>query len=261
MREVWKTHKVSCFDSSRCSADYTDAQALKYGVDSNVYRVRVLGEFPKQDDDTVISLAQVEDASVRAIEAEGKVVWGLDVARFGNDRTALCRRRGNVVTHKVLTWRNKDTMQVAGIIGRMFEELDSFEQPSTIVVDVIGIGSGVVDRMAELGLPVIGINVSESPAIGEKFSRLRDELWWRAREWFEQMNCALPDDETLMGELATVRYGIKSDGKIKVESKDEMKKRGLPSPDVADAFVLTFAEVGRGRQKVRRTRQASWRVT
>ena len=110
-------------------------------------------------------------------------------------------------------------------------------------------------------LPVIGINVSESPAIGEKFSRLRDELWWRAREWFEAMNCALPDDETLMGELATVRYGIKSDGKIKVESKDEMKKRGLPSPDVADAFVLTFAEVGRGRQKVRRTRQASWRVT
>ena len=63
-------------------------------------------------------------------------------------------------------------------------------------------------------LPVIGINVSESPAIGEKFSRLRDELWWRAREWFEAMNCALPDDEM----------------------------RGLPSPDVADAFVLTFAD-------------------
>ena len=59
--------------------------------------------------------------------------------------------------------------------------------------------------------------------------------------------------------MATVRYGIKSDGKIKVESKAEMKKRGLPSPDVDDAFVLTFAEVG--RQKVRRTRQASWRVT
>ena len=81
-------------------------------MDSNVYRVRVLGEFPKQDDDTVISLAQVEDASVRAIEPEGKVVWGLDVARFGNDRTALCRRRGNVVTHKVLTWRNKDIIQI-----------------------------------------------------------------------------------------------------------------------------------------------------
>ena len=79
------------------------------------------------------------------------------------------------------------------------------------------------------------------------------------------MNCALPDDETLMGELATVRYGIKSDGKIKldikVESKDEMKKCGLPLPEVADVFVLTFAELGRGRQKVRRTRQASWRVT
>ena len=100
-------------------------------------------------------------------------------SRFGNNRTALCRRPGNVVTQNVLTWRNKDTMQVAGVIGRMFDELDSFEQPSKIVVDVIGIGPGVVDRMAELGLPVMGINVSESPAIGEKFSRLRDELCWR----------------------------------------------------------------------------------
>jgi hypothetical protein len=261
MREVWKTHKVSCMESTRCSPDYMEAQALKYGVDSNVYRVRVLGEFPRQDDDTVISLAQVEDASTRVIEPEGRIIWGLDVARFGNDRTALCRRQGNVVTHKVMTWRNKDTMQVAGIIARMFDDLPSHEQPSTIVVDVIGIGSGVVDRMGELGLPVIGINVSESPAIGEKFSRLRDELWWKGREWFEEMNCRLPDDETLMGELATVRYAIKSDGKIKVESKDEMKKRGLPSPDVADAFILTFAEVGRGKQKVRRNRQSSWRVT
>ncbi len=261
MREVWKTHKVSCMESTRCSPDYMEAQALKYGVDSNVYRVRVLGEFPRQDDDTVISLAQVEDASTREIEPDGRIIWGLDVARFGNDRTALCRRQGNVVTHKVMTWRNKDTMQVAGIIARMYDDLPTHEQPQTIVVDVIGIGSGVVDRMQELGLPVIGINVSESPAIGEKFSRLRDELWWKGREWFEEMNCRLPDDETLMGELATVRYAIKSDGKIKVESKDEMKKRGLPSPDVADAFILTFAEVGRGRQKVKRTRQSSWRVT
>ena len=82
----------------------------------------------------------------------------------------------------------------------------------------------------------------------------------RNEYWREVVAPRVPVAE-LMGELATVRYGIKSDGKIKVESKDEMKKRGLPSPDVVDAFVLTFAEVGRGRQKVRRTRQASWRVT
>jgi hypothetical protein len=153
-------------------------------------------------------------------------------------------------------------MQIAGKIARMYDDLDAKDQPATIIVDVIGIGSGVVDRMQELGLPVIGINVAESPAIGEKFSRLRDELWWKGREWFEEMNCKLPeDDETLMGELATVRYAIKSDGKIKVESKDEMKRRGFPSPDVADSFILTFAEVGRGRQKVKRSRKTSWRVT
>jgi len=261
MREQWKTHRVSCFDSSRCSPDYIESQALKYGADSNVYRVRVLGDFPKQDDDTVISLSAVEDASRRDIEPDGAIVWGLDVARFGNDRTALCQRHGNVVTHKVKTWRSLDTMQISGKIARMYEDLDARERPSVIVVDVIGIGSGVVDRMQELGLPVIGINVAESPAIGDKFSRLRDELWWKGREWFEAMDCKLPDDDTLMGELATVRYAIKSDGKIKVESKDEMKRRGLPSPDVADAFILTFAEVGRNRNKPRRQRSSSWRVT
>ena len=182
---------------------------------------------------------------MRAIEPEGKVVWGLDVARFGNDRTALCRRRGNVVTHKVLTWRNKDTMQVAGIIGRMFDELDSFEQPSTIVVDVIGIGSGVVDRMAELGLPVIGINVSESPAIGEKFSRLRDELWWRAREWFEAMNCALPDDETLMGELATVRQHPWS------STRSNRPLTGSSAQSVAPGWTTRYC---RGRRTTRHSR-------
>jgi hypothetical protein len=117
--------------------------------------------------------------------------------------------------------------------------------------------------MYELELPVVGINVSESAALGEKFMRLRDELWWRAREWFEKRDCKIPDDEALIGELASVRYAIQSNGKIKVESKDDMKKRGLPSPDVADAFVLTFADVARVRRnKIKRSkRTGSWRVT
>jgi phage terminase large subunit len=113
------------------------------------------------------------------------------------------------------------------------------------VVDVIGIGAGVVDRLRELGLPIRGVNVSESPAVQDKYMRLRDELWWRARAWFEARDSQLPKGcDMLVGELASPRYVIASNGKIKVESKDEMKKRAIRSPDEGDAFCLTFASQG-----------------
>jgi hypothetical protein len=98
-----------------------------------------------------------------------------------------------------------------------------------------------VDRLRELGLPARGINVSESPAMGGTYRNLKAELWYRARAWLEARDCKMPKDEVLIAELATVRYNFTSNGKIAIEGKDEIKRRGLPSPDKADAFVLTFA--------------------
>ncbi len=109
---------------------------------------------------------------------------------------------------------------------------------------MIGLGAGVVDRLAEMGLPVNGINVSESPAIKEQFSRLRDELWFAGREWFESLAVKIPNDEELIGELTTPKYRVISTGKRQVESKDDMKKRSVDSPDRADAFLLTLASAG-----------------
>ena len=115
-------------------------------------------------------------------------------------------------------------------------------RPDEICVDAIGIGAGLADRLNELGLPTRSVNVAESSAMGDRFVRLRDELWWSAREWLEQRDCVLPDQEQLINELALPRYSYTSAGKIKVESKDDSKKRyGGKSPDLADAFVLTFA--------------------
>ena len=110
-----------------------------------------------------------------------------------------------------------------------------------MLIDSIGLGSGVVDRLVELGLPARGINVAESPALRQKYMKLRDELWFRAREWLEARDCKMADDEQLVNELSTLRFSITSNGKFKAESKDQMKKRGFKSPDLADAFVLTFA--------------------
>jgi len=110
----------------------------------------------------------------------------------------------------------------------------------SIVLDWV---AGVVDRLAELGLPARGINVGEAPSIdGKTYMRLRDELWFRARAWFEQRDCRLPENcQELVAELSVPGYHYTSAGRIQVESKDSMKKRGLRSPDLADAFCLTLA--------------------
>jgi len=108
-------------------------------------------------------------------------------------------------------------------------------------VDSIGLGSGVVDRLMEMGLPARGVNVAERPAVEHLYNRLRDELWFNARDWFDTMSVSMPRDEDLIDELANVKFAYTSLGKLQAESKEDMKKRGLKSPDLADAFCLTFA--------------------
>ena len=108
-------------------------------------------------------------------------------------------------------------------------------------IDSIGIGAGCADRLRELGLPVRGINVSEAPSLKGQYRNLRAELWFKAKEWLETRAVRLPNDELLMAELTAVRFKYSSAGKQQIESKEEIKRRGLPSPDRADAFVLTFA--------------------
>jgi len=242
MRDRWHTLKVSCSDSTQVSTDYPDEIAAQFGIDSNVYRVRVLGEFPNEDENSIIALHLCEAAKVREVDPSDafRPVWGVDVARFGGDRTALAKRRGNTQLEPVKSWHGKDTMQTAGLIIAEYEATPEEDRPSEILVDVIGIGAGVVDRLHEQSIPVRGINVAESPAVGERFLRLRDELWFKVRESLEARDCKLADDDALIAELTGVRYDITSAGKIKVESKDEMKKRGLRSCDLADAWCLTF---------------------
>jgi len=246
MRARWRTFRVSCKDSTRVAPGYADEIADQYGPDSNVYRVRVEGEFPLEDDDAVIPLHLCEGAIIREVEMSERTrpVWGLDPARFGDDRTALCKRHVNCIYEPVRFWRGKDTMQTAGMVKLEYDQTPEHLRPSNIYVDVIGLGAGVVDRLNEMGLPVSGINVGEAPSIRERFMRRRDELWFQAREWLEARDCRIPDQGELIAELTAPKYKLTSSGKVQVESKDEMKKRGIPSPDLADAFCLTLAGDG-----------------
>jgi hypothetical protein len=247
LKDEWWTRRVCAADvPRRVSADFVREVASTYGENSNAYRVRVLGEFPLADDDAVIPISLLEAAKIRSIVSSpsAPMVWGLDVARFGSDRTVLTKRKGPKLHEKQLIRRNLDTMQVAGWIVNEWNESPGHLRPVEILVDSIGLGAGVADRLRELGLPCVDVNVSEAPSFGEKYINLRAELWFRGKEWLEKRNVSLEHaDGRLVDELAMVKYTFTSNGKIKVESKDDIKRRtrDKSSPDLADSFLLTFA--------------------
>lgn len=237
MRGSWVSLHVNGEAVKRVAKQFIEDMAKKYGAESSIYKIRVKGEFASSLDG-VIGLDIIEPAKTRDIRPHGPIRWGVDVARFGDDLTALCKRHGNTMPEKIKVWGGKDTMQTAGLIKLEYDAAKI--KPEAICIDVIGLGAGVVDRCKELNLPVIGVNVAESPAVQDQFMRLRDELWFAARDWFHGRDVRLADDEDLIGELTLPTFKVLSTGKKQVESKDEIKKRAA-SPDRADAFCLTFA--------------------
>ena len=239
--------------SPRVDPSWVEQMSRQYGENSNAFRIRVLGQFPAVDDDTVIPYGWAESARKREIVVPHlPETWGLDVARFGSDSTALARRNRLAVLPNIMQWHGLDLMETVGRVKEEYDKLPDFRRPRDIMVDVIGMGGGVVDRGREVGLPMRGINVAESASSKDRFRNLRTELWWMVREWLETKTHKLPEctcndhecvHEQLFAQLVAPRYKIMSGGKIWVEPKDEMKKR-LPlmgSPNLADAVILTFA--------------------
>lgn len=250
----WAQMTVSSLDSRWVSKDYAQEIGEKYGFESNVYRIRVLGQFPLEEDDVVISIADVENAIHRDPLEERlyNFVWGVDIARYGNDRSALCKRAGNVIYEPVIVWRGKDIHESASRIRHEYISTPDNEKPTEILVDSIGYGAGVVDILFNWGLPARGINVAETQSGAHQgnqrlYNRLRDELWFRCRDWFRTRSPSLCDDVDLVGELTMTHYSYTPSGEIKVESKEDYRKAaanaGLEfhSPDMAEALVLTFA--------------------
>lgn len=234
----WFRMHVSCLTSPLVSSDFVRQIKATYGEDSNAYRIRVLGEFALADDDTLIPADLVDSAIDRDIVSpeDEEIVYGVDVARYGSDRTALCKRRGNVVL-EIKSWGGLDLMQTVGTVVNEAK----LDNPTEICVDTIGLGSGVADRLREMGYNVVDVNVAESSAMNPNANKLRDDLWMSVKDWLGTRAVKLPKDDALRQELVAPRYSFTSMGKIVVESKDSMRRRGMRSPDLADALCLTFA--------------------
>ena len=242
LRDDWYTMHVSCVDSPRVAEDFVDDMKKRYGEDSPAFHVRVLGNFPPSEEDTVIPVALIDAAmnnDIR-IHEDTTCIWGLDVARQGGDASVLCKRQGPVV-HPLTVWRNLDLMQLTGAVKAEYDALSPSKRPAEIIVDSNGFGAGVLDRLRELGLPARGLNVSERALSKDTYLNLRAELWFKCKAWLEGQDVKLPRDDLLWAELAAPRYHFTSAGKLQVESKDAMRKRGVPSPDRADAVCLALA--------------------
>jgi len=252
--EDWHPVHVTLGDAmaaGRITAEWADQRARQWGEASAIYQNRVLGEFYASDEDSVIPLAWAEAAVERwrAWEAAGKPdpgrprVIGVDVAYTGQDRTVLAVRNGPVITELRRSVK-EDTMQTTGRVKAILDGDDSY----TAVVDAIGIGAGVVDRLREQGAKVLAFNASKGSKAKDStrefgYTGRRSEAWWTMRQALDPSgnpDICLPDDEMLLGDLSAPQWTVTSSGRIQVESKDEIRKRLGRSTDDGDAVVQAF---------------------
>lgn len=277
-REKYKCHKVSSYDSKRTNKDNIEMIINKYGIDSDVVRVRIYGEFPKGSLDSLISLEIVELATERKIDDHQiknvkTAHIGVDVARFGDDSTIIFPRLA-MKALKYEKYSKQDTMKTTGYVIKMAKELmNKYPGLSKIIikVDDTGVGGGVTDRLSEivedekLPFEIIPVN-NGSSATDDYYDNLGTQVWGNVKELLEENMTSslnggdpiieLPNNSALIKELSTRKFKLTSRGKIRLESKDDMKKRNVGSPDIADALTLAFYEPPSRIAKI--TNRPSW---
>lgn len=252
----YKCITLSCLDSSNVSPEFEKTVAKKYGKHSDVYRVRVLGEFPLSDPDTFIARDLAESCIGRDADMSSRGMIGCDPSRFGDDATELFGSAGrNVIAHKVL-YGKTDSNKICLAVGEMvlFLREQGVGGRVDVKIDENGIGAGVVDmlrlRAEELLINVKPINSSWSG--DAEHERMKDWLWGNMKNMLEFISLPAPlsvkddtyfgfEEETvgnLIDEICMRKYSLSIHNKIVLEKKSDLKKRGLPSPNSADAFSL-----------------------
>jgi hypothetical protein len=225
-RNLWKTRQIDSRDVEGTNKAYLDELVTTYGVDSDIVKVRVRGLFPSASSMQFIAGDVVDAARKRQVSVEPSepIVIGVDVARFGDDHSTIYFRQG------------RDARSIPPI---------RLHQAAMVCVDETGVGGGVVDRLKQMQLPVVGVQFGAKPlnavklGNGEKCANRRAEIWAIMREWLQ--GGAIPDDQTLADDLTGTEYSFNARDEILLEKKEHLKKRGLASPDDADGLALTLA--------------------
>jgi phage terminase large subunit len=209
----------------------------KYGEESPFWQSRVLGDFPEQAEDALISLRWLEAARTRAVSSsDGPLRAGVDVAGPGEDETVAVIRDSLGAIVALQAWGQPDPRgEVVSFLAPYKGRLES------VNVDSAGIGYYFGRHLSDLGYPVNLVNVGAATSSPAKFANLKAQLYWALRERFEEGQVAGLKDEVTVSQLASVRYEHNARGQVVIESKEDARKRGVKSPDRAEAVMLAFA--------------------
>lgn len=252
----WNVIPISAFDTPNFTGEYVpksvaedlvtplwvEERRTKWGITSPLYVARVLGRFPDISDDTLIAPSHILAAMEKNLNGVGLGTFGADVARFGTDETAVYRNRDGKL-RLVYSKHKQDTVETTSALKNLLNMLPLVHVP--MIVDVIGVGGGVVDMLRHDNYNVIPFNGSESPWDPVRFANRRAEAYWNMRELFEHGLVDIdPNDELLLAQLGSLKWKLTRRGQILIESKEDMKKRGLPSPDRADAAMMALSAFG-----------------
>lgn len=247
----WHVDIISSTKSKHVSPEWAQTVADEWGVDSDEYRVRVLGLPPRGDAAGFIPPDYVDAAMERVASADGQLILGVDVARYGRDKTAIAARRGTVI-FKIYTFRKLGNPQVAQKVLDIAAELAADGETVRIVVDDGGVGGGVTDllnvaKKSRTDLPTMSVSGVTFGGAGDKWYTTNAGVWWhRLRKLMQEDLLTLPDEDDLRQQLTDRTSAMNLKGKTVLESKDHMRDRGVSSPDKADAVALTVADGGQG---------------
>lgn len=260
-RDLWHGIKISAYDTPNFTGegsypalideDWVERQKRRHGEDSAFMVSRVEAEFPADAGDTLIPLVDLEGCAAQAGELEAepgtRFEAGLDVARFGDDESSLTLRRGPEY-HGQWSWGKLDTMETTGRAIHHLTQAGLTQDDVLIKVDATGIGSGVADRLRELGWDAVDVHFGSRSSDSEKWPILRHELWWQLRERVRARRIAPVEgvtlDEVAMAQASDVKIKYNSTHTMPlVETKDEAKRRGVVSPDRAESWILAFGQL------------------
>lgn len=235
----WTTFKVDSRDAKMADKNEINQWVEDYGEDSDFVRIRVRGEFPVSSSLQFISNDIVDKAmkNEAANYQSMPFIMGVDVARFGSDQSVICIRQGRKI-HVLLKYRELNTTQLSQQISNIAKDYRGI----TVFIDGVGVGGGVVDQCNNYGMhSIMEVNAGSKAENTERYRNKRAEMWDRMLEWLKA-GADIPKDDELMQDLISIEYGYSVTNQLQLEKKDDMKRRGLNSPDCGDALAHTFAE-------------------
>lgn len=221
------------------SREYIEQKKIEWGEDSPLYEVFILGQFPSGEGDRLISFGSAEQATVRELKVDKDAIvgMGVDTARFGDDENVLYVRKGSKVIDSFI-WRKSGTEGTVGhIVGKIREH-----EPSIVNIDE-GYNPGVIDALRAMGFRVNAIAFQGKAREHDRFANTRAEMWWKVAQRFKTGDIQIPNDKTLLKQLTDIKLKDPNRQNLMlIESKEEMRHRGLKSPDRGDALALCFYE-------------------